>query len=190
MRANAQSQPSPPPPLNRRHALLATLATAAAGPAVAADAVKTSTTDRIPMVLPRTEFVYEAICDLSPRLDLGLSPYGERRMVPIVGGSFEGPGLQGTVLPGGADRQLVRRDGAVSLDAVYELKTDDGVVISVRNRVLSRSPKDSPRYAYSTLDIVAPEGKYGWLNDFVYVGTLNNLRPQREAVVIRVYKVV
>ena len=43
---------------------------------------------------------------------------------------------------------------------------------------------------FSTLEIVAPDGRYGWLNDFVYVGTLNSLRPQREAVVIRVYKVV
>ena len=38
--------------------------------------------------------------------------------------------------------------------------------------------------------MVAPEGKYGWINDFVHVGTLNNLRPQREAVVIHVYKVI
>ena len=63
-------------------------------------------------------------------------------------------------------------------------------MISVRNRVLSRQPKDAPRYAFSTLEITAPEGRYGWLNDFVYVGTLNSLRPQRQAVVIRVYKVV
>jgi hypothetical protein len=142
------------------------------------------------MVLPRTEFVYEAIVDLSPALTLGGSPFGERFMVPIVGGSFEGPGLRGTVMAGGADRQLLRRDGAKNLDAVYELKTEDGVVISVRNRVLSRRPKDAPPYVFSTLEIVAPEGRYGWLNDFVYVGTLNSLRPQREAVVIRVYKVV
>jgi hypothetical protein len=93
-------------------------------------------------------------------------------------------------MAGGADRQLLRRDGAKNLDAVYELKTEDGVVISVRNRVLSRRPKDAPPYVFSTLEIVAPEGRYGWLNDFVYVGTLNSLRPQREAVVIRVYKVV
>lgn len=191
---------TPPPKLSRRDAVSAALtatftATLTATLAPAAQAAdpgpaRTATTERIPMLLPRTEFVYEAVCDLSPRLELGMSPYGERRMVPIVGGTFEGPGLKGTVLPGGADRQLVRRDGAVSLDAVYELKTDDGIIISVRNRVLSRQQSDGARYAYSTLDIVAPEGRYGWINDFVYVGTLNSLRPQREAVVIRVYKIV
>jgi hypothetical protein len=157
----------------------------ATDPAIAATSAAT------PLVLPRTEFVYEALFDLAPTLQLGASPYGDRRMVPITGGRFQGPGLAGRVLPGGADRQLVRRDGAVALDATYELETDDGVVISVRNRVLTRQPKEAPnapRYAFSTLDIVAPEGKYGWLNDWVYVGTLHGLRP-RPNVLIRVYKV-
>ena len=59
------------------------------------------------MVLPRTEFVYESIVDLAPTLQLGVSPLGDRRMVPITGGTFEGPGLRGTVLAGGADNELV-----------------------------------------------------------------------------------
>lgn len=150
----------------------------------------TTTTPTIPRVLPRTEFVYESIVDLAPTLQLGVSPLGDRRMVPITGGTFEGPGLRGTVLAGGADRQLVRRDGSVNLDAVYELQTDDGVIISVRNRVLSRRPKDAPPYVFSSIELTAPEGRYNWLNDFVYVGTLNSLRPQRAAVVIRAYRVI
>lgn len=185
---NSSSSPS------RRGLVLAGLAAATMSRTSAAaepsSAAATPTSARIPVVLPRTEFVYESIVDLSPSLPLGASPFGERFMVPIVGGSFEGPGLRGTVMAGGADRQLLRRDGAKNLDAVYELRTDDGVVISVRNSVLSRTPKDAPRYVFSTLQITAPEGRYGWLNDFVYVGTLNSLRPEREAVVIRVYKLV
>lgn len=181
-------------PTARRRTLLtalAGLAAAAAGsPASAQPETSTTTSAAIPIVLPRTEFVYESIVDLAPTLQLGASPFGDRRMVPITGGTFEGPGMRGKVLAGGADRQLVRHDGAVNLDAVYELQTDDGVVISVRNRVLSRRPQDRPPYVFSTLEVIAPEGKYGWVNDFVYVGTLNTLRPKRDAVVIRVYKVV
>lgn len=181
---------------SRRNILIAGMAAAAGTEAAhAADAPPsalpaTATTATVPMVVPKTEFVYESVVDLAPTVQLGMSPFGERRMVPITGGTFEGPGLRGIVVPGGADRQLVRRDGSVALDAIYELQTEDGVVISVRNRVLSRRPKDAPPYVYSNIELTAPEGRYGWLNDFVYVGTLNSLRPQRAAVVIRAFKVL
>ena len=186
----------PPRASSRRRVLLAGAATlagyatsaCAAGPASSPPA--TSTRASIPVPLPKTEFVYESVVELAPTLQLGMSPFGERRMVPITGGTFEGPGLRGIVMPGGADRQLVRRDGSVALDAIYELQTDDGVVISVRNRVLSRRPKDAPAYVFSNIELTAPEGRYGWLNDFVYVGTLNSLRPQRPAVVIRAFRVI
>jgi len=147
--------------------MLAGLAAAVSGSAVAATAADapsaavTPTSARIPVVLPHTEFVYESIVNLSPSLPLGALPFGERFMVPITGGSFEGPGLRGKVMAGGADRQLLRHDGAKNLDAIYELKTEDGVIISVRNTVRSRSPKDGPRHVFSTLQITAPEGKYG-----------------------------
>lgn len=72
---------------------------------------QTASSTEIPLVLPQTEFVYEAIAELSPALPLGEGPLGERRMVPITGGNFEGPGLRGKVLAGGADRQLLRKDG-------------------------------------------------------------------------------
>lgn len=167
-----------------RHALCGALA-ALVGASAAAQAP-------VPAAAPRVEFVYEAIVDIDKLIPLGQSPFGERRMVPITGGSFAGPGLRGKVMAGGADRQLVRRDGALSLDARYELETHDGVVISVRNRVLIRPNRDAQagRYAFSTLEIVAPDGAYGWLNDYVYVGTLTSLMPARSSVAIRVYRVL
>ncbi len=183
------------PTTTRRDLLIAgtglAVAAAAAGTASAAAPLPTSpTTDRIPMRLPQTEYVYEAIVDVLPSVNLGKAPLGERRMVPITGGSFEGPGIKGKVLAGGADRQLWRTDGVRHLDALYEMETDDGVIITVRNMVFVREAPGNPRYAFSHLEITAPEGKYGWLNHFLYVGTLDNLRPQRNAVVVRVYKVV
>lgn len=172
--------------------VLSAAAGAALGQTTIAPATSTPMTSTLPMRLPQTEFVYEAIVDLEPAVQLGMSPYGDRRMVPIAGGTFEGVnGLRGKVLAGGADRQLVRRDGAVNLDAVYELQTHDGVVISVRNRVLSRPAKDNQaRYAFSHVELTVADGSYGWLNNFAYVGTLDSLRPNRAAVVIRVYKLV
>lgn len=143
----------------------------------------------IGLVLPRTEFTYEAVIDLLPTVSLGRSPLGERRLVPITGGVFAGPAIRGTVLPGGADRQLVRADGARELDALYEMQTDDGAIITVRNRVLIDQPEGQKRYAFSTVRLTAPEGPHGWLNRSVFVGTLDSLQP-RAAVLVRVYRVV
>ena len=142
---------------------------------------------QIPITLPRTEFLYEAIVDIGPMVPLGLSPWGERRIIHILGGEFAGPGLTGVVLPGGADRQLVRADGVTELDALYEMQTDDGVILTVRNNVTSDG---AANYRYSRIAIQAPEGAYAWLNRIVIVGDLAALRPQREAVLIRAYKVV
>ena len=59
-------------------------------------------------------------------------------MVPITGGTFEGPRLKGKVLPG-ADWQIVRPDGVLELEARYALETDDGALISMVNRCLRRA---------------------------------------------------
>ncbi|WP_256861404.1 DUF3237 domain-containing protein [Hydrogenophaga sp. H7] len=99
-----------------------------------------------------------------------------------------GPRLRGTVLPGGADRQLLRADGVKELDALYELQTDDGAVITVRNRVLIDESATPGRYARSVLQLSAPAGPHDWLNRRVFVGTLHSLRPARAAVCIRVYE--
>ncbi|MGC1330328.1 DUF3237 domain-containing protein [Pseudomonas sp.] len=137
---------------------------------------------------PALEPVYEAVIDIAPRETLGKGPLGERFRVPITGGEFHGAGLKGKVLGGGADRQLLRADGVKQLDAVYEMQTDDGAVLTVRNQVLVHGT-GSDRYAFSTLNIQAPQGPYAWLNQAVYVGSLTSLKPQREAVLVKVYRV-
>ena len=179
--------------VGRRQLLLAgagTLATGMAAASSSAPKVETATTGKIPMVLPRTEFVYEAIVDVASSVDLGMGPLGQRRMVPILGGNFEGPGLRGKVLPnGGMDRQLVRKDGVKRLDALYEMQTEDGAILTVRNQVVIDDGV-TPRYAFSAIEITAPDGPYAWLNRIQLVGTLNSLRPERNAVVIRAFKLV
>jgi len=138
--------------------------------------------------LPRTEFVYEAIVELGQGFfKLGMGPLGERTIVPITGGVFEGPRFKGIVLSGGADRQLVRADGATLLNALYELKTDDGAVVTVNNRALITKRADGSPYAFSQLDITAPEGPHDWLNHLVFVGDLEFDPAKPASVLIRVY---
>ncbi len=170
-------------------ALSGTLAASASTAAAEAAAPPPLAPD-VPLVLPATEFAYEAIVDIAPAVEIGEAPLGRRAMVPILGGAFAGPRIRGKVLAGGADRQLLRRDGVKLLDALYELQADDGAIITVRNRVLIDVPADGPRYVFSTLEITAPEGLHAWLNRGVFVGTLHPLMPARQAVLIRVFRLV
>lgn len=137
---------------------------------------------------PQCQFLYEAVVDIGERQSLGAGPLGERFIIPILGGTFKGTdGMHGIVLPGGADRQLLRPDGVKDLDALYEMKTHDSVVLTVRNRVLIDDNPPAPRYARSVVQITAPAGVYAWLSRRVLVGTLHALMPARQAVRITVY---
>jgi hypothetical protein len=95
---------------------------------------------------------------------VGQSKYGYRNVVPITGGYFEGPKIKGEVLPGGADWQLTRPDGDTELNARYTLKTNDGYVIQITNRVFG---------SRSVVDFEAPiDSPYDWLNHGVFVGSM------------------
>lgn len=140
--------------------------------------------------LPKISLVYEAHVEVGAREDLGVGQLGQRFIVPILGGHFRGAdGLSGIVLPGGADRQLIRPDGIKQLDAVYEMRTTDGIVLSVRNQVLVDEAVQPERYARSVVRIDAPAGRLGWLSQRILVGSLRSLRPERQAVSIGVYLV-
>ncbi len=85
---------------------------------------------------PQLEFLMEAHVSVGPAQEIGHAPAGERRIIPITGGTFEGPALRGRVLPGGADWQIVRPDNTAELDARYTLETESGGLIYVRNRAI------------------------------------------------------
>ena len=154
------------------------------GPALAA-----GTGDGVEPV-PALEFALEIIADLGDVEDMGVGPLGGRRIVPILGGTFQGPRIGGIVRPGGADRQLVRSDGVRHLSALYELEAKDGAIITVLNKVLVENFADGSRYAFSTPEISAPKGPHDWLNHAVFVGTLGSLRPSRQAVRVRFYRLI
>lgn len=70
---------------------------------------------------------------LGEPMDVGLTSDGFRRVVPILGGSFSGPDLRGTILPFGGDSQLIKPGGQMDLDARYVLQTDQDELIYVSN---------------------------------------------------------
>ena len=89
---------------------------------------------------PQFEFLMRIAADVGELMTMGGGPLGERRVVSIDGGSFEGPQLRGTIVPGGADWQIVRADGVLDIDARYALRTDGGALI----RVVSQGYRHGP----------------------------------------------
>src|SRR4029450_4436717 len=74
--------------------------------------------------------------------NIGALPYGTRRTAPLGGGTFEGPRLRGTILPGSADWQLLRSGGVLGMDRGFALRTDDGALISMSAFGLRHGPPE------------------------------------------------
>ena len=87
---------------------------------------------------------------------------------PIVGGTFYGRGIKGTVVPGGGDFPVVRPDGVEIIDALYRLRTDDGVQIIIHNK----APRDSENRFRLQPSFNVPGKRYAWLRESVFVSTL------------------
>ena len=73
---------------------------------------------------------------------MGSGPYGLRRIVAITGGTFEGPRIKGSILPGGADWQMIQADGFSALDTRYTLQTDKGQIVYVQNAGVRHAAPD------------------------------------------------
>jgi Protein of unknown function (DUF3237) len=138
---------------------------------------------------PTTELAFEEIVTLGPAINVGRTPLGNRRIIPITGGTFKGPRISGTIIPGGWDWQLDRTDGCTDVQADYMLRTDDGVVINIRNLGTLCPPSPGLPPARTQPRFEAPIGKYDWLNKSSFVGTLEVLNsPDNPAVKISIYQ--
>jgi Protein of unknown function (DUF3237) len=117
----------------------------------------------------------------------GLNSRGKRRIIPITGGTVSGH-VNGKVLPGGADFQMVVSETTADLDARYMIELDQGDHIGehifVQNRALRRgSATDIAKLVRG--EHVAPEAIYfrcvptfevsspalEWLTQSIFVGT-------------------
>jgi hypothetical protein len=105
-----------------------------------------------------------------------------RRIINITGGTFAGERLSGRILPGGADWQIIRADGAADLDARYTLESATGALIQVRSQGLRHGPPevlaalaagqpvDPSRYYFRTvLRLETGSVELDWLNRVVAV---------------------
>ncbi len=128
------------------------------------------------------EFAFVTHVDVGTLVDFGQTGREHRRMVPILGGTFEGPRLKGRVLPG-ADWQVVRPDGVLEVEATYALESDDGALITMVNRGirvatpevmerLNRGETVAPDDVYfrTTPRFETASVAYQWLSHSIFIG--------------------
>lgn len=136
------------------------------------------------MTPPILSPVCELRVDLDPIMSLGEGRAGLRRIIPIVGGTVQGPRLQGRILDLGADWQTIWTNGTAELDTRYAMQTDDGAIIDIRNYGYRHGPADvmaalargedvapSSYYMRTQARLETGDPRYAWVNSTLFVGT-------------------
>jgi hypothetical protein len=156
---------------------------------------------------PPSSLDLEFVCELKVKTDkamtLGETAHGLRRFIDITGGTFEGPKMKGIVLKGGADYQFVNKTNTrTEIEAIYTIRTDDSVLIHIRNVGLSLKtlenaaklakgePMDvSKNYFRAAPKFEAPnDSRYDWLNNAIFV--CKGIPTNQGYVIIQVWKVL
>ena len=138
---------------------------------------------------PRLTKILRLEASLGEALDVGDVAEGRRRIVPLTGGTFAGPELNGTLLPGSsADWQIVLPDGTALGDIRYTLQTDHGDLLYVRSHGVRHGPAevlarlgrgeevDASEYVFRTatqIETAAPD--LDWLNQGVFISVAGRL---------------
>jgi hypothetical protein len=123
-------------------------------------------------MMPGLELVMTLRVEIAVPLEIGAIGTGIRRVIPITGGTFEGPAIRGVVIPGGADWNLTRPDGTADVWARYTLRADDGVLIGVVNAGIVVPQADGSIFARTVPQFEVAEEHYMWLRRSIFVGTL------------------
>ena len=132
----------------------------------------------------KTKYVFTItarIADVTIAGDIG---HGVRRIIPITGGEVKGEGVNGKVLPFGADFQIIRPDELIDLEAKYAFETDDGAVVYVENKGIRFGPVEllqklkrgepvDPRLIYfrTVPKFETGHENYRWLMEHIFVGS-------------------
>jgi hypothetical protein len=134
--------------------------------------------------------IFHIDCEVGDIQLFGSTPYGERRVIDILGGRVHGPRLNGRILPGGTDRQIIRADGVTDLTARYSIATDAGGLILVNSDGLRHGPPEvlaaiargeqvSPTLYYfrTVMRFETADPACAWLNRIIALAT--GVRMQR-----------
>jgi hypothetical protein len=137
-----------------------------------------------PIAPPALTLFADVDVEVGAPIEVGRTPRGRRRVIPITGGAARGDGWTARVVPGGADYQLVVGDTLAELQAHYVLETDAGDLIYVHNSAIRQAPPEvtarllrgepvDPALVYfrclPRLETGSPA--LAWINERLFVGT-------------------
>jgi hypothetical protein len=130
-----------------------------------------------------TKYVFSLAIRVGAPIVAGDLGHGIRRIIPILGGEVRGQGIKGTILPVGADFQIVRPNGFTELEAKYAFEMDDGAIVYIENvgvrfgpsELLDRIAKGEtvdPALIYfrSVPKFETGSQKYRWLTEHLFIG--------------------
>ena len=95
----------------------------------------------------QTRYVFTLAIEVGAPIVAGDLGHGLRRVIPILGGTVRGEGMNGKIYPAGADFQVIRPDGFTELEAKYAFELDDGAVIYIENIGMRFGPKRMPMFS-------------------------------------------
>jgi len=156
------------------------MAVAAAGASLVTPAtVLGRTVDHPPF---QTRPLFDLLVETGPAQNLG-----SRLIMPVLGGTFAGERLSGTVLPGGADWITRHQDGALGLDVRITLRTEDEQLIYMQYQGVRFTPPGGELYWRVTSTLETSAERYSWLNRIVAVGMG---RPDPDRAAYWIYEIV
>ena len=139
-------------------------------------------------MLLETNLVLTLAIEVGEIQEVGKTPRGYLKVVPVKGGSFFGVNIKGRVLPGGYDWNTVINNDTEHVLSRYILQTDDGVYISIENEGYLELKEEHSNRIKTVARFEVSEGKYHWLNSGVYVGSLETGKTGTTNVNIKIFK--
>ena len=131
-----------------------------------------------------TKYVFSLAIKVGAPIIAGDIGWGTRRIIPVLGGEVHGPDMRGTILPSGADFQIIRPNGFTELEAKYAFQMDDGAIVYIENIGIRFGPREAldriargesvdPSLIYfrSVPKFETGSEKYRWLMEHLFVGS-------------------
>ena len=132
----------------------------------------------------RTRYAFTITAQVGAVTTAGDIGHGVRRIIPIVGGEVKGEKVNGWVLAGGADFQIIRPNELIELEAKYAFETDDGATVYVENKGIRFGPVDlllklkrgepvDPKLIYfrTVPKFETGHEKYRWLMQHIFIAS-------------------